>query len=207
MSLETSCHWDLNVVMFTNNAFDICISCWKKCYRYRWDACDCCFEQVALPFYHHARVSLALCALQCVEVCPSFSGLVKHIASVPLTGSLVALKKAIFGNLVTVWSYAASSQSTHNIKLLQDTRRQRRSRISCLSCHPLVCHQIRHGSSATSRECQLETSAQLGQTYAIAKASWRRTPLAAMLLRAHKGAKPKLSPSYYILQYPHFADL
>ena len=50
-------------------------------------------EQVALPFHHHSGVSLALCALQCVEVCPSFSGFMFHTLQV--CHLLVALEKRV----------------------------------------------------------------------------------------------------------------
>ena len=62
-------------------------------------------------------------------------------------------------------------------------------------CHLLVCHRILRGLSATSPECQLKPSAQLGQACAIANASWKRTQLAAMRLRAHKGAMPIMCSS------------
>ena len=69
--------------------------------------------------------------------------------------------------------------------------RQRFRRVKLPPWHLLVCPQILHGLSATFQECLHEASAQSGQACAIANASWKRTPLAAMLLRAHKGAKSK----------------
>ena len=47
--------------------------------------------------------------------------------------------------------------------------------------HLLVCLQSLHGLSVTFQECLHEASAQSGQTCAIANASCKRTPLAAML--------------------------
>lgn len=93
-------------------------------------------EQVALPCHHHSGVSLALCALQCVEVCPSSSGFMFHTLQVCHLLVAALRKEGFFLKLgnIRVIVRRLKPVNTRCINFIaRDFRRQRRERgFSCL---------------------------------------------------------------------------